>query len=268
VGNIRSLKYTFALFLLISLVFQINVAGDDIAVEITQTGQIVPNYNTSIYMKSQNITVHLSKIVHEKTEYTLKNPTNSSQNMTSLLPFSGDRDDRANYRDFPKPYNLILNVDGIDTNYNWTTFEWSSQLFDAIIFNVSFDPHEEISIIAEYDRSYKGTSSGWRFEYLTMTGTLWNHSIGYAMFEFYIDNDMEKYTVAGMDGYNVSLEGNTTIVSKIYYDWTPTENIRIFIEHERSSYNPFFWNYTFPFLVVVAIVGSAYHIRSFPIKRR
>jgi hypothetical protein len=230
---------TLLLFIAI-IIISYSVSADVVEVELTTTGQIVPKEESPIYMQSQNITAYLNEKVHEITEYTLKNPTNSTINTTSLLPFSVDR---AYVIEVPKPRNLILTINGIETDYDWTIFEWENQEFDAIIFYLSFEPFEQIIVIAEYDR-YWSKSNAWEYEYLTLTGTLWNHPIEYAKFEYFIPDDVSSYRIKGMDNYQVGRGENNTHIIKEFYNWIPNENIKIEISNPRdykppSALNPF-----------------------------
>ena len=188
--------------------------------------------------------------------------------MKLLLPFAGDRDPRAMYRDFPKPENLTLTVNDFQVSFQWTTFSWNNQDLNAIIFNVSFEAYEELSVVAKYNRTFKSRERDWSFEYLTMTGIIWNHPIEYARFEFNVSNEFEGYIVSGMQNYTTSIGKNNTTLAKEYYDWIPNYNIRIDVKNHHSRDNPFFWQIIFPVIIIGVLFISIFVFRIHILEKR
>jgi hypothetical protein len=256
-------EYIIAMWVIAMIAVPFNVGADVISVEAARTGQLIPNEDTPVFMQSQNITAYIGKNVHEITEYTLKNPSDSTLNLTLLLPFSGDQED---INDFPRPEDIVLWVRGIQTDFTWTTFTWDNpldrtsyywddQVFNAILFDVQFEPYEAVVILAEYNRSYvRETKTDWIYEYLTMTGMLWNHSIEYAKFELYIDDEVKNYGVKGMNNYSVEETDNSTHITKVFHDWVPSRNIQVWIMNDHSPINPFFYEVTLPILIILGII--------------
>ena len=228
---------TIALLLLLCSIWSAN--GDVISVRERETGSLIPDSDSPVYMVSQNITASLNGTFHEVAEYTLHNPTNDSINLVMLLPFSNEDEWGATEKGQPK--NLTLSVDGNPiTDFSWTRIELeeiaeSGSIFSALAFNTTIKPFDRIVIEAEYDRKYFETRENIVYTYLTMSGKYWNHPIEYARFEIYISNQNQIHKVVGMPGRGKLETEEYTILIQEFNNWTPNENIKIFLNHHYSG---------------------------------
>ena len=210
--------------------------GDVISVEERETIPLIPTVDGPVHMVSQNITAFLNGTFHEIAEYTLYNPTNDTINMILLLPFSnnegwGATDEKG------QPKNLTLSVNGnIITDFSWTKIELeeiaeSNPIFSAFIFNTTIKPFDQVIIKAEYDRKYFETQENIVYTYLTMSGRYWNHPIKYAKFKIHVSDQNQIHKVIGVPGYEKIEAEETTILVKEFNNWTPEENIEIFLNY-------------------------------------
>ncbi len=173
-------------------------------------------------MKSEAIYASISNTVVERAEYLCKNSENSSLNLTISLPFDG----------FTLPTNISLSINGVAETYNWSTLNYTTPsgyniIRPTIIFNITFGPYEEKTIIANYSRFFIIDVDLFSYGYLTDTSHFWNHCIEYASFNFIIDISIGMISVFGLDGYSSSLHGRQLHISKEFYNWTPETNIAI-----------------------------------------
>ena len=213
--------------------------GDVISVRERETGSLIPDSDSPVYMVSQNITASLNETFHEVAEYTLYNPTNDSINLIMLLPFSNEDGWEATERGQPK--NLSLSVDENPiTDFRWTHIELeeiaeSGSIFSALVFNTTIKPFDHVVIKAEYDRKYFETQENLVYTYLTMSGKYWNHPIEYARFEIYISNQNQIHKVVGMPMRGKIETEEYTILVQEFNNWTPNENIKIFLNYHYSG---------------------------------
>ena len=213
--------------------------GDVISVRERETGSLIPDSDSPVYMVSQNITASLNETFHEVAEYTLYNPTNDSINLIMLLPFSNEDGWGATEKGQPK--NLSLSVDENPiTDFSWTRIELeeiaeSGSIFSALVFNTTIKPFDHVVIKAEYDRKYFETQENLVYTYLTMSGKYWNHPIEYARFEIYISNQNQIHKVVGMPMRGKIETEEYTILVQEFNNWTPNENIKIFLNYHYSG---------------------------------
>ncbi len=68
-----------------------------------------------------------------------------------------------------------------------------------------------------------------------MSGKYWNHPIKSAKFEIYISNQNQIHKAVGMPRYGkIETEGYTILI-KEFNNWTPKENIKIFLNYHYSG---------------------------------
>lgn len=243
IGCVRVIKMEklgiVSIALLLLLCYMGDANGDVISVRERETGSLIPDSDSPVYMVSQNIAASLNETFHEVAEYTLYNPTNDSINLVMLLPFSNEDEWGATEKGQPK--NLTLNVDGNPvTDFSWTRIELeeiagSGSIFSALVFNTTIKPLDQVVIEAEYDRKYFETRENLVYTYLTMSGKYWNHPIEYARFEIYVSNQNQIHKVIGMPGRGKIETEEYTILIKEFNNWTPNENIKIFLNHHYSG---------------------------------
>jgi len=240
VGVIKRKKLGIVSIALLLLLCSIGGAnGDVISVRERETGSLIPDSDSPVYMVSQNITASLNETFHEVAEYTLYNPTNDSINLIMLLPFSNEDGWEATERGQPK--NLTLSVDENPiTDFSWTRIELeeiaeSGSIFSALVFNTTIKPFDHVVIKAEYDRKYFETRENLVYTYLTMSGKYWNHPIEYARFDICISNRNQIHKVVGMSMRGKIETEEYTILVQEFNNWTPNENIKIFLNYHYSG---------------------------------
>ncbi len=222
-------KVVICVLFIVLLLFAGSVQGNTCPVAYSETGSAIPLYeNTSIYLKSENITTKIhAKHIYERTEYVLKNCANSTVNQKLLLPFYKLSHETA------IPQSVNFTVDNKSYDYNWTDFYWKDTIsnrtnkYVCVGYELVFLPYEEKTVCAEYTLDYYKNEGRNEYGYLTLTGTLWNHSIEYANFTYYISKDLKDIQITGLEGYIEISEGEYKVIHKDFYNWTPEENIKI-----------------------------------------
>lgn len=231
IKKVLILFYLF--FLLFFFILPISNANP-VTVETMGSGQLIPQYETRVYLKSEDISANISEIVTERTEYVLKNSENSISNLSIALPLG------IKHFDYNLPENVTLTIDGIVGEYIWGTFNYTSTsgynyTCFAIIFNLTFTPFEEKIIVANYSRHFSFMEGLRSYHYITETGRFWNRSIEYARFNYRLSLHMGMISIGGLETFSSHFERNELVISKEFFDWLPTTNIGIIFDSRQNS---------------------------------
>jgi hypothetical protein len=217
------LLYIFSLLLFFTLPI---ANANPVMIETMGSGQLAPQYETRVYLKSEDIRANISDIVTERCEYILQNSENMNNNLSIALPLG------IKHFDYNLPDNITLTINGTVCAYIWGSFNFTNMegynwTCYAIIFNLTFAPFEEKIIVANYSRHFSVSEGIRAYHYITETGRFWNRSIETARFNYRLALNMGKISIAGLEGYSTHFERNKLVISKEFHDWVPTTNIGI-----------------------------------------
>jgi hypothetical protein len=222
------------------------------------SGQLVPLSETPVYLKSEVISANISDIVRERTEYVLQNSENMSINLSIALPFSS-----GDIYGYQLPANVTLTINGSLGAYIWSTFNYTdshgyNRTCYAIVFNLTFVAFEEKIIVANYSRVFWASTGLRVYNYITETAGFWNRSIEQAQFNYRLDSWIGSISISGLEGYSSHRERTDLIINKEFYDWSPTENIRITFDLGGSPNNPFSWFIIVILLYALIVITTLY----------
>jgi hypothetical protein len=186
------IKFVFLVFITCSLLLiRCNLTrGNPIPVDINWETSPVSRNNSSVIFKQEVINVTFDSTKANFTAfYTFKNIGSIVQELGILLPF-------VNYGSSTRPKNVLLHLNKSEIDYIWqdvnNVWEYGEETYQAITFNLSFNPNEEKVIKIEYYRDYMiydsvyNNKAHYHFRYLVGTVRNWNHPIDSAYFEFWI----------------------------------------------------------------------------------
>lgn len=235
------------LCIFIVLFLSFNVVANPLPVS-KYSGSLIPG-GASVNFISEEVTY----VVNKKNEaeitalYVLKNPINESCEQSIYLPFRIELPDEIKIfidNKEIKNFERIGRVDNQDSNYSY------------ILFSINFNELEEKEIIVKYsERNIRTGDWGYKYtynlRYIAETGGYWNNSLN-ATFTFKIKKD---YYTSGIEGYNITEEGDYIVATKTFTNWIPDENIKIsWVLEEDSSLICCVIALIFPIIVVVFFV--------------
>jgi hypothetical protein len=206
--------------LLLSLLISPITANPLPSSEIDVATNPVPDSDTPLFLKSENITFRITNNVTASGNFTIYNPSNGTFNQTILFPF---------YRswqidEMPGIYHYkILNLTVNDTGLEYGETEWG--VYPAIFFNISVSPLTDQIVHIKFRTHYASEHLYEEYRYITKTAKEWPRPIEYAYFEFIFDNA----TVGGnlIGGDEVHRNGSYWVTTIERFNWTPEENIEI-----------------------------------------
>ncbi len=244
----KRLKRLFIITLVITtfnnmVFFPLNGNPVPIGVQITDDDHggfpLISNNTSSVYFKQEiiNVTIGSSK-AYIQADYTFMNNDSTPVNMSVGLPFT-------NYYDpLKRPENIILTQNQKNLPYVWCEFPYNSTdyNFNAIMFNLTFNANEEITVHVQYSRNYFiSRKYGCEYRYLVGTAKSWDHSIESAIFEFRIlkriCNQIFSSIGRSSESYSHEIRENSHyyIVSIYFQNWIPnTDFSSVGVRWERS----------------------------------
>ena len=224
----------------------------------------ISNDTSSIYFKQEliNVTFDSSK-AYFQADYTFKNNDSTPLNMTITLPFAN------HYNYSKKPKNIILTQDQENLPYSWIKYPYDiisipsyayHYSLDAILFNLTFNANEEITVHVKYSRNYLiSRRYGCEYRYLVGTARSWNHSIESAIFEFQIPKRICNNLSRAFDGsreersenlFHKIRENDEFYIANLYFqNWIPGDALNMIVVD---------WERDFPpdiYIILIFVIG-------------
>jgi hypothetical protein len=212
------------IIILINALLLPNVSANPLPVTIVERGTLpVPDSETPLILKSEEILFRITKHVIGTANFTIYNPSNNTVFQPILFPIYRSWEYVYRYEGY-HPFDILnLSVNG--TNIPWSRSELESYE-DAILFNISVQPYEELVVHIKFKTHYQQTiHHGRSFRYITLTGKEWNHPIEHAYFKFVFEDGIVGGDLKGGD--EVHRNGTSWITTIERFNWIPEKNIKI-----------------------------------------
>jgi len=243
IGEIMRLKRVniiiFLILILFSILFTQNLNANPLPskiVEVEEGGNVIPDSETPVILKSEEILFQINGEVLITANFTLYNPTNSTIYQLIIFPFNSYRYEigtqfEAGHFSY-SIINLSLNQNGSRIPYMNTSYDDNR----AISFKISIPPYDEKTIHLKYKTKYGLLDDDTCIlKYTTTTGKAWNQSIGYAYFKFIFNISCNGIPSGGDE----VIMGRGHIITTIEkHNWNPSEDISIiWIHYDYEKYS-------------------------------
>lgn len=243
-GRRDALRMTY-LFLLSGLLlltmFCDLVSANPMAIDHENDMSPIPYSESSVYLRSERVVVHIDYLAHINASYTFHNDGDDNVSISIYLPFrSRPEDIKLSVENESLDFSLSeyrLREQGADQRYLRNLMaKLHDDTIHGILFNLSLGGQEDRTVVVSYNRTYgiydPGPISFWHsyegekwihydFQYIIFTGMYWNHTIERAEFEIRIPVGMvDKINYFHDEGMWSEREGEYHVCRSAYGNWT------------------------------------------------
>jgi len=232
--------------ILIPLIFNPLIASANMGpIYVSDSGSIISAEDAiGVYMRSESVEFNFSHryIRHAfvwsygvgvQANYWLKNENDYDVTIEVGLPFKY-------YPNTYIPDDVVIKRMYSEVSYAWRdvtlTYNYTNFTYRCAIINVTIPMNNTILVSAHYNDTLDLSHYGnFEYEYISITGQYWNHSIDHASFHFiFNDGICDKKPYSPHFDMQYHDYGDTCKANVIFKNWTPDHNIEIQFTPQQS----------------------------------